>query len=70
MGAKQEPYATIDRGGVRVHIPREDQSEISFVLNIDNAAALCRAVVEKVAILKTGRGALEASADLVAWLFK
>lgn len=70
MAEVAEPYCTIDRGGIRVHIPRADGSEISFTLNADNAQALVVGIMKKYAELRTGEGKLRVLADLTAWLLK
>lgn len=64
-----EPYATIDREGVRVHIPTAE-GEISFVLNAKNAQALILAVTQKAAELATTQGKMRAGMKLVSWLLK
>lgn len=65
-----EPYATIDRQGVRVHIPTADGEEISFVCNLQNAEALIVAVTTKAAELATTQGKLKAGVRLLSWLLK
>lgn len=65
-----QPYATIDRGGVRIHIPRKDGAEISFTLNAENAHALIVSVAKRYAELRTSDGMIGAGADLLAWLLR
>jgi hypothetical protein len=70
MSEADEPYCTIDRGGIRVHIPRKDGSEISFTLSAENAQALVVSVAKRYAELGTSEGKLAAASDLFAWLLK
>jgi hypothetical protein len=65
-----EPYATIDRDGVRVHIPTDNGGEIAFTLNTTNAQALVMAVARRIAELGTGEGKLKAGMALITWLLK
>jgi hypothetical protein len=65
-----EPYATLERNGVRVHIPTAGGQEISFVCNLQNAHALIVSVTKKAAELATTQGKLQAGADLLSWLLK
>jgi hypothetical protein len=70
MADPAEPYATIDREGVRVHIPKAEGGEISFVLNAENCVALVGAVTSKLRELGTTEGKLKAGVSLLSWLTK
>jgi len=70
MTTPAEPYATIDREGIRVHIPTADGEEISFVCNLESAQALIVAVTQKAAELATTQGKLKVATQLLSWLLK
>lgn len=70
MPAESEPYATIDREGVRVHIPTEGGEEISFVLSLESAHTLILAMVKKAGELATAQGKVKLGISLASWLFK
>lgn len=70
MTEPAEPYATLERDGVRVHIPTAGGEEISFVCNLQSAQALIVAVAEKASQLATTQGKLKAGVQLLSWLLK
>jgi len=70
MTTPAEPYATIDREGIRVHIPTAGGEEISFVCNLESAQALIVAVTQKAAELATTQGKLKVATQLLSWLLK
>jgi hypothetical protein len=70
MTTPAEPYATIDREGIRVHIPTAGGEEISFVCNLESAQALIVALTQKAAELATTQGKLKVATQLLSWLLK